>query len=102
MIYLVHDIHEKLDYAFTVDTYDKLSTVNLYQQESGTINVISCNITSADLTDSEGNIYPAGSAIIMWIEGGVADTIEAFRLEYTTEGGRRLDEKITFRVVEED
>ena len=102
MLHIAHDTHHKIDYVLIRDSDDPLSTVSYTQSAGATITVDSCSINVAPITDSLGNVYPAGSAIIVWIEGGTVGSIEWVRVEYTTVGGRRLDEKLVFTVVEED
>lgn len=102
MIYITHDTHHKVDYIFIRDNEDIINSVAYYQNVGATITVVSCSVNTIPVTDTEGNSYAAGKAIILWIEGGTPDTSEVIRVEYTTVGGRRLDEEVTIRVVTAD
>jgi hypothetical protein len=102
MLYITHDTHHKVDYVFIRDNDDLINSVAYYQQEGATITVVSCSVNTIPVNDTEGNSYDAGKAIILWIEGGTQNTSETVRIEYTTVGGRRLDEEVVFRVVSAD
>ena len=99
MLYVTHDTHHKVDYIFIRDNTDVINSVAYYQQAGASISVLSCSVNTIPVTDTEGNSYDAGKAIILWIEGGNANTSETIRIEYTTVGGRRLDEEVVFRIL---
>ena len=101
MLHIAHDTHHKIDYVLIRDSDDLLSTVSYTQSTGATITVNSCTINVSPITDSLGNVYPAGSAIIVWIEGGTVGSNEWVRVEYTTQAGRRLDEKVVFTIMDE-
>jgi hypothetical protein len=103
MFYITKDVHETLDYVFIRPVTTDLivgGSIVIEQPPTATINVISSNLNLSEVTDEDGNTYPIGSAIILWVSGGTVGTTESLRLQYSTVGGRILDEEISFRVVE--
>lgn len=99
MIYITKDIHEKLDYVFIREVDDNIVSVNYFPSVGSTITVISCGVNTNVVKDTDGNEYPAGRAIVLWVEGGTVNTSEVLRIEYVTVAGRRLDEEVTIRLV---
>ena len=100
MIYIAKDAGEKLDYVFIRAVEDSISSVTYSQSVGSTVTVVSCTINTNVITDSNGNEYPAGNAIVLWTQGGVAGSIETLTLQYTTVAGRILEEDIQFRITE--
>lgn len=101
MPFITKDIHEKLDYTFIRPSSDLIAGgIVTEQSPNATVTILSANINLTDVTDTDGNVYPAGSAIIMWLEGGTVGSYESIRLQYTTVAGRILDEEITIACVE--
>lgn len=101
MPFITKDIHEKLDYTFIRPSSDLIAGSIVTEQSAGsTVTIISSNVNLTEVTDTDGNIYPAGSAIILWLEGGTAGSVESIRLQYTTVAGRILDEEIQIMCVE--
>ena len=98
MIYITKDASEKLDYVFIRAVEDNISAVTYTQSVGSTISVVSCTVNTNVVTDTDGNEYPAGSAIVLWVEGGVVNTTETLTLQYTTVAGRILEEDIQFRI----
>lgn len=99
-IYIIKDIHETLDYVFIRNVEDNITNVIYTQDNGGGLTIISCSVNVNTVTDSEGNEYPAGRAIILWCSGGNVNTSEKVRIQYTTAGGRILDEEVTFQMRE--
>jgi hypothetical protein len=98
MIYITKDAGEKLDYVFIRAVEDNISAVTYTQSSGSTITVVSCTVNTNVVTDSEGNEYPAGRAVVLWVQGGVVGTTETLTLQYTTVAGRILEEDIQFRI----
>jgi hypothetical protein len=98
MIYITKDAGEKLDYVFIRAVEDNISAVTYTQSVGSTITVVSCTVNTNVVTDSDGNEYPAGRAVVLWVQGGVVGTTETITLQYTTVAGRILDEDIQFRI----
>lgn len=99
-IYIIKDIHETLDYVFIRNVEDNITNVTYTQDNGGGLTIISCSVNAGVVTDSDGNEYPAGRAIILWCSGGNVNTSEKVRIQYTTAGGRILDEEVTFQMRE--
>lgn len=98
-VFIAKDTHEKLDYVFVRQTSDDIVAVTYEQSIPSSINVISCSINSTEMTDEEGNTYPANRAIILWVSGGTVGATETIRIQYNTAAGRILDEEVNFRIV---
>ena len=95
MPFITKDIHEKLDYTFIRPSTDLIAgDIVTEQSPNSTVTIVSTYINLAPVFDTNGKEYPAGSAIIMWLEGGVLGSVESIRLQYTTVAGRILDEEI--------
>lgn len=99
-IYITKDIHETLDYIFVREIEDNITSVTYTQDNAGGLTIISCAVNTGVVTDSDGNEYPAGRAIILWCSGGNINTSEKVRIQYNTVGGRILDEEVTFQMRE--
>ena len=101
MPFITKDIHEKVDYTFIRTSSDLIvGGIVTEQSPNPTVTIVSTNINLSPITDTDGNTYPAGSAIIMWLQGGVVGSVESIRLQYTTAAGRILDEEISIVCVE--
>jgi len=98
MIYITKDASEKLDYVFIRAVEDNISAVTYTQSVGSTITVVSCTVNTNVVTDTDGNEYPAGRAVVLWVQGGVVGTTETITLQYTTVGDRTLKEDIQFRI----
>lgn len=97
-IYVTKDIHETIDYVFIRNIEDNILSVSYTQDNVGGLTIISCSVNTGIVVDSEGNKYPIGSAIILWCSGGIVNTSEKVRIQYSTVGGRILDEEIVFQM----
>lgn len=101
MPFITKDIHEKLDYTFIRPSEDLIvGGITTEQSDNATVTIVSTNINLSPVTDTDGNVYPAGSAIILWLEGGTVGNVESIRLQYTTAAGRILDEEVNIVCVE--
>ena len=99
-IYITKDIHETLDYVFIRTIEDNITSVSYTQDNAGGLSIISCAVNTGVITDSDGNEYPAGRAIVLWCSGGNINTSEKVRIQYNTAGGRVLDEEVVFQMRE--
>jgi hypothetical protein len=102
MIYITKDTNERLDYLFVREMLDPIVDVQYTTDAGANIVVEACNVNPVDITDTAGNVYPAGQAIVLWVSGGDVGKKEKIVLSYTTEGGRQLDEAVIFTVVQEN
>jgi len=101
MLYINKDVHEKLDYLFVRDVDEDITGVQYFLDPSATIVVESCVVPNQPTTDTQGNEYPARRTILLWVSGGTAGTVSQLRIQYTTAGGRILDEELAFRLSED-
>lgn len=99
-IYITKDIHETVDYIFVREIEDNITSVTYTQDNAGGLTIISCAVNTGVVTDSDGNEYPAGRAVILWCSGGNINTSEKVRIQYNTAGGRVLDEEVVFQMRE--
>lgn len=100
MLYIQKDVNETLDYVFIRTIDDTISSVTYTQSAGATLTVQSCATNVNVIEDSNGNSYPAGSAIILWVTGGTIGSIETVTLTLQTVAGRVIEEKVTFTLVE--
>jgi hypothetical protein len=101
MLYINKDIHERLDYLFVRDVEEDITSVQCFLDPLSTITVDSCIVPDQPVTDTQGNEYPAKRTILLWVSGGVSGNVSKLRIQYSTEGGRTLDEEIVFRLSED-
>jgi hypothetical protein len=101
MLYINKDIHERLDYLFVRDVEEDITSVQYFLDPLASITVDSCIVPDQPTTDTQGNEYPAKRTIVLWVSGGTSGNISKLRIQYTTEGGRTLDEEIAFRLSED-
>lgn len=99
-IYIPKDAHEKLDYVFARYLQEDITSVTYYQEAGSTINIESCQINPAEMSDEEGNTFPPNRVILLWVSGGEVGTSSKVRVEYTTSGGRILDFEVVFMIVD--
>jgi len=100
--YITKDINETLDYVFVRNVEDNISNVSYVTDGLGGLNIQSCSVNNGVLTDSNGNTYPIGRAIILWVASGNVGTKEKVTITYNTVGGRIIDEVIVFTLVQEN
>lgn len=100
--YITKDINETLDYTFIRTVEDNIVNVSYSQDGGGNVTVDSCNVNVNTVTDSNGNTYPAGRAIIIWLSNGDSGTTEKIVITYTTAAGRVLDEAVIVSLVSDN
>lgn len=100
--YINKDVDERLDYVFIREGVDDIVSFTLDTSSAQTISIYSAAINTSPITDDQGNEYPANRAIIIWLYGGTANTVETLRFTYTTAAGRIQDEEIKIRLVGEN
>ena len=102
MIYITKDVNETLDYIFLRNVDDNISSVSYITDGLGGLTIQSCSVSTGVITDSEGNTYPQGRAIILWTTGGNAGARERVTMTYNTVGGRTIDEVVVFTLVQDN
>ena len=101
-ISIVKDIHEKLDYVFVRSIDEDIIYVTYELENSSSLVIESCTTNPSEMSDEEGNVYPANRLILLWVSGGTIGETSDVRITYHTSGGRILDADVTFRFVERD
>lgn len=102
MLYITKDVNETLDYIFLRNVDDNISSVSYISDGLGGLNIQSCSVNTGVITDSNGNEYPVGRAIILWVAGGNAGGKEKVTMTYNTVGGRTIDEVVVFTLVQDN
>lgn len=102
MLYITKDVNETLDYIFLRNVEDNISSVLYVSDGLGGLVIQSCGVSTGVITDSEGNTYPQGRAIILWATGGNAGAKEKVTITYNTVGGRTFDEVVVFTLVQDN
>lgn len=100
MIYITKDVNETLDYVFIRNVDDNITSVSYTTDGLGGLTIQSCTINTGVITDSNGNEYPVGRAIILWVAGGTVGGKEKVTITYNTAGGRTIDEVAVFTLVQ--
>lgn len=102
MLYITKDVNETLDYVFLRNVDDSIANVSYVTDGLGGLTIQSCSVNAGVITDSNGNEYPVGRAIILWVSGGNANTKEKVTMTYNTVGGRTIDEVAVFTLVQDN
>ncbi len=102
MIYITKDVNETLDYVFIRNVEDNIVSVAYTQDNLGGLVVSDCEVNQSTVTTSDGVVYPAGRAIVLWVSGGTVGQKEKVTMTYTTTAGRIRDEVVVFSFVQDN
>ncbi len=101
MAFFTHDPFERMDFAVAYQAEDliKEGSVVLFQSGTGSILISDVKLNSTMVKDDSCRVWYPRQLITFWATNGVAGTSETFRIEFETDAGRKISEKVTINVI---
>lgn len=108
MIQIIKDPDELLDWWLCYGdptTENRLgadqvaSIISVVFDPPSEITLTASGINAAPITDDTGVVHPTGSAIALWLSGGVAGRNYEMTVTFSTVGGRTYDDTILIRCL---